>query len=151
MALKRKGKYWYGDDDADVWDYFAWYTRDCSPPVKHCQQAVCECGGTVFVVEGDEEEQRYQRTCMACEAEAVFFAKDYSRRPRWRTDLPLIECVCGTSEFEVFGLTAPFSCQSSKSAHTFYLGMRCVRCGCLGEYDCWFPRYNDAEAYLDML
>ena len=151
MALKKKGKYWYGESVDDVWTFFVWYTRDSSPPVKHCRVAVCKCGSIVFQVEGDEEEGHYQRTCVACGTEVVFFAKEYSRRPRPRTDLPLFECICWGDEFEVVGLTCPFSCSSPKSGHTFFLGMRCVECGCLGEYACWFPRYLDAEAYLAML
>lgn len=150
MALKKKGNYWYGDSVDDVWRYFVWYTRESPEQVKHCRQAVCKCGGTVFVVAGGEEEQ-LQRTCVACETEVVFFAKERSRRPKPRPDLPLIECICYGEEFEVVGVTKPFGCRSPTTAHTFYLGMRCVECGCLGEYASWHPRYNDAEAYLDML
>ena len=150
MALRRKGEYWYGDSAADVWEYFVRINRDSPEPPKHWRQVVCPCGNAAFVVEGVDGETQFQRTCTACDARVVMFAKDYSRRKKWRDDLPLIECVCYGEEFEVVGVTAPFM-GDEVSAKWFYLGMRCVACGCLGCYADWIPRYTDADAYLAML
>ncbi len=150
MALRQDGDYWYGDGPDDVWAYFVWFTRNSVEPVKHWRQAMCPCGSATFFVEGDEENDRYQRTCGACDAQVVMFAKEFTRKKKWRTDLPQMECVCSAEEFEVVGVTAPFA-GNPNSARWFYLGLRCVECGCLGCYADWIPRYNDAAAYLDML
>lgn len=150
LALRQDGEYWYGDGPEDIWDYFVWYTRNSVEPVKHWRQAMCPCGGATFIVEGDEGDGQYQRTCTSCEAEFVFFANEWSRRKQWNADLPIMECVCTGDVFEVVGVTAPFLGETD-SAKWFYLGMRCVECGCLGCYADWIPRYTDAAAYLDML
>jgi hypothetical protein len=78
------------------------------------------------------------------------FAKEFSRRKKWRDDLPVFECVCSGEEFEVVGVTAPFG-GTGDSAKWFYLGLRCTHCGCLGCYADWIPRYLDHAAYLAML
>ena len=150
MALRREGDYSYGDSAADVWDYFVWWTRNSPEPVKHWRQVVCPCGNAAFAVEGGEEAGQFQRTCTACDTQVVMFEKEFSRRKKWRDDLPLIECICYGEEFEVVGVTAPFM-GDQVSAKWFYLGLRCVECGCLGCYADWIPRYNSAEAYLAML
>jgi hypothetical protein len=150
VALRRDGQYWYGDVPTDVWGYFVWWTRNSPEPVKHWQQAVCPCGNGAFVVEGAEDEGQYQRTCTACDAQVVLFAKEFSRKKKWRNDLPVLECTCYGEEFEVVGVTAPFM-GDTDSAKWFYLGLRCTHCGCLGCYDDWIPRYNDHAAYLAML
>jgi hypothetical protein len=150
MALRRDGQYWFGTSVEDVWDYFVMIKRDSPEPPKHWQQAVCPCGNATFLVEGDEEEGQHQRCCVACDAQTVFFAKEWSKPKKWRNDLPEYECLCGAGEFEVVGVTAPFM-GDDHSAKWFYLGLRCIECGCLGCYADWIPRYNDALAYLAML
>jgi hypothetical protein len=150
MALRHEGDYGFGDGPDDVWAYFVWRGRDSPEPVRHWRQAVCPCGSVAFLVQGDEEEGQYQRTCTACDARMVFFAKEWSRRKKWSDDLPPLECLCGGEVFEVVGVTAPFV-GDEVSAKWFYLGLRCVECGCLGEYASWIARYTDAVAYLAMM
>jgi hypothetical protein len=150
VALKRKGNYWYGTSADDVWDYFVWWTRNSPEPVKHWQPAVCPCGGGVFTVTGGVDEGQYQRTCIGCETEVVLFAREWSRRKKPRPGLPDLGCICGDFEFEVVGVTAPFQ-GDEVSAKWFYLGMRCVSCGCLGCYADWIPRHTDARAFLALL
>lgn len=154
MALRQQGDHWYGDGPADVWDYFVWWTRDSAEPVNHWRQAVCPCGHARFEVEHDEDEQYLLRRCTGCDAEVVMFADEFADVPLpddpTEPDPELIECVCARDEFEVVGVTAPFQA-SPGSAKWFYLGLRCVHCGCLGCYAEWIPRYNDQAAFLSML
>jgi hypothetical protein len=154
MALRQKGKYWYGDGPTDVWDYFVQWTRDSVEPVKHWRQAVCKCGHTVFEVDYDEEEAYLLRRCTRCGAEVVMFADEFADVPPPADPVtpnpdPL-ECICGRRQFEVVGVTAPFM-EAPDSAKWFYLGLRCVHCGCLGCYADWIPRYNDHARFLSML
>ena len=149
LALRHEGEYSYGDGPADIWEYFVWYTRNSVEPVKHWRQAMCRCGGATFNVAGNEECGQYQRTYTSCDDEFIFFANEWTKPKQLRTDIPIMECICFGEEFEVVGVTAPSG--NPNSAWWFYLGMRCVECGCLGCYADWTPRYNDAVAYLDML
>lgn len=153
MVLRRKGDYWYGDGPTDVWDYFVRWTRDTVEPVNHWKQAVCKCGHTGFEVDYDPEAGYLLRRCTVCGAEHEMFRKRARRKgagPGVRTDPDLIHCVCGRYEFEVLGMTAPFQ-SDANSARWFYLGLRCVHCGCLGCYADWTPRYRDHQAWLAML
>jgi hypothetical protein len=59
-------------------------------------------------------------------------------------------CLCEGEEFEVIGVTAPFQ-GGTDSAKWFYLGLRCVGCGCLGCYATWLERHNDYRVLLAML
>ena len=61
-----------------------------------------------------------------------------------------VECICGQGQFEILGITAPFMV-APNSAKWFYLGCRCIHCGCLGCYADWIPRYNDHQAFLALL
>ena len=160
MALRQKGDYWYGDGPSDVWDYFVWWTRSSVEPVKHWKQAICRCGHTRFEVDYDEEEAYLLRRCTECGAEHEMFKEEEPPFVPAPGEEELAEisdpdpepvlCICGRDEFEVVGVTAPFQ-SDPDSAKWFYLGLRCVHCGCLGCYADWIPRYNDYKAFLAML
>lgn len=151
MALRHEGEYSYGDSATDVWDYFVWRDRNSPEPVRHWRHVVCPCGSGAFVVDYDPDSQFLERICTGCEAEVVMFEHEYSTPKKRPNDTDLLECICGADEFEVVGVTEPFGADRPDSARTFYLGLRCVVCGCLGCYADWNPRYNDAEAYLAMM
>jgi hypothetical protein len=155
MALRQAGEYWYGDGPTDVWDYFRKERSHPAAPVTHWKLAKCVCGSEVFQVNLDADEDFLERFCTRCDAEVVMFADEFadaSGLVREAEPNPeLVECVCEQDEFEVVGVTAAFSNLSPDSARTFYLGLRCVNCGCLGEYHSCHPRYNDAALFLSML
>jgi hypothetical protein len=156
MALRKNGQYWYGDGPNDVWEYFVAWTKDSGEPVKHWKQAVCRCKNKVFQVDFDEEPQYLERYCTKCERDVVMFADEFADVPddpdEEEPNPDLLECICGKDHFEVIGVTAPFTTDpDDNSARTFYLGLRCVACGCLGCYTSWHPRYNDHKAFLALL
>ena len=164
MALRQEGDYWYGDDPADVWDYFVQWTRGKPfvDEVTRWKQAVCGCGHLVFHLFIDEEEQTADRVCAECGAEhrILYDPEDVTgdpaidehlRREAEECDPAEFLCLCGLDEFEVFGVTAPFP-DRPRSAKWFYLGVRCVGCGCLGRCtEPWLERYNDADRLLALL
>ena len=162
MALQQRGKNWYGDGPDDVWAYFVWWTRDSVEPVKHWKQAVCQCGNVVFEVMLDEDAGFAERHCTRCKAAHRMLHEgeqttcadpevdEELRRAEAECDPEVCVCLCEGEEFEVVGVTAPFQ-GDSDSAKWFYLGLRCVDCGCLGSYASWLERYNDNRALLAML
>jgi hypothetical protein len=155
MALEERGDYVYGSGPEDVW---AWCVRrnrrGGRVPVTHWKQAVCRCGHKAFrVVLSDEDGAFAERTCVQC-GHSHEMLKDEAPLPEgYEDDYEFEECVCvcGGEEFEVVGVTAPFSKRNPDSADWFYLGLRCVGCGCLGVYAYWQERYNDYEELLALL
>lgn len=153
--LRRQGEYSYGDSPADVVSYFVEGSHPEVPITNH-KQVICACGSEVFQVDYDPEEEWVARYCTKCDAEVVMFADEYADvpdcKPKEYPNPELIRCLCDRDEFEVVGLTSPFfNDPDGLSARTFYLGLRCVACGCLGEYASWNPRYNDSNLFLTML
>jgi len=150
VALRHEGEYSYGDSATDVWEYFVWRDRNSPEPVRHWRHVVCPCGSGAFVVEYDGDTQYLERECVSCETCTVMFEHEFDEPKEGSDDTDVLECLCGGAVFEVVGVTAPFM-GDTVSAKWFYLGLRCVACGCLGCYADWIPRYNDAEAYLAMM
>jgi hypothetical protein len=129
-------------------------------PVNHWKQAVCyKCGHARFEVdlhfEDDPDDttqpgqpQHATRLCVRCRE--VHDVLD----PEGLEDLPHCQpavCLCEGREFEVIGVTTPSSAGNPDSAWWFHLGLRCVGCGCLGEYALWLERYNDWRELLALL
>jgi hypothetical protein len=164
MPLRQQGDYWYGDGPADVWEYFVQLTRGKPfvDEVTHWKQARCSCGHLVFNLFVDEESQIADRVCAECGAEHRILndpedvtgnpeLDENIRRQAEECDPAEFLCICELDEFEVLGVTAPFPDRPG-SAKWFYLGVRCVGCGCLGRCtEAWLERYNDAERLLALL
>ena len=164
MVLELRGKYYYGSCPRDVWAHCILRNRKVGmTPVTHWKTAVCEgrskrsrrrCGHKVFRVVLSEEDGAFaQRTCVKC-GDAREILKDDSPLPEgYDDDLELEDCICVCKgrEFEVVGVTAPRDRRQPDTADWFYLGLRCVCCGCIGIYAYWQERYNDYKALLAKL
>jgi hypothetical protein len=145
LALKQRGQYWYGSNGDDVWAYFQWWTRQ--DPATHHRQAICACGSAVFRVDHENDDDGPARTCLACSRHHVMLRANQVFD--W-DDAEPYECLCEGHEFEVYGITVPYS-DDPDSADWFYLGMRCVKCGCLGCYKELHVRASDYREELDLL
>ena len=66
MALKKRGKYRYGDTRADIRAEIRRYSKD-NYPARHFADAVCACGGRKFTILLNDDEGAAARTCVACE------------------------------------------------------------------------------------
>jgi hypothetical protein len=97
--------------------------------------AVCTCGHTVFQVSLDSDAGYVSRCCARCENEHEMID---SAETRGSSEADECVCLCDGEEFEVMGIV-------SDRGRTFHLALRCVACGCLGEYDCWHPRWGRDE------
>jgi hypothetical protein len=54
MALVKRGKYWYSDDQADIRAELLRYSQPNGCPPEHFADAVCTCGGRTFRVNLDD-------------------------------------------------------------------------------------------------
>ena len=69
MVLKNRGKYRYGDSQADIRDELLRYSKSNGYPVDHFADAACKCSGVLFRLALDDAEGAAIRTCVACGAE----------------------------------------------------------------------------------
>ena len=66
MALKKRGKWRYGDSQADIRLEILRYSKGVRYLAEHFADAVCECGSKVFGVSLDANEGVASRVCVIC-------------------------------------------------------------------------------------
>src|SRR4051794_23721003 len=98
MALAKRGKHWYGDDQADIRAELVRYSERIGYPAQHFADAVCRCGSRRFHLRLDDAQGVAVRACTSCGGEhpigdsAEFLAD---------AELEECECPCGGSSFEI--------------------------------------------------
>lgn len=145
MTLKRKGKYWYGDDTADLRAEVMRYSGLNEYAATRFGVPVCTCGGERFHLRSDEEAGVVERTCADCGAtqwmgDSAEFAEN--------AELDSHACVCD-AEADVFELApAVHLYVDSNDVRWFYVGCRCPACGLVGVYVDYKCKGGDADAFL---
>jgi hypothetical protein len=134
MALDTSGRWWRGDEFADLAAYLRALTAD-GYPVGDVRQCVCRCGGTVFRLLADAEEGCAARACAAC-GERAFIA-DSAEAWGEATPEPAV-CPCGSDEAE---LGVGFSDRADGEVRWVTVGQRCARCGVLASSVDWAVDY----------
>jgi hypothetical protein len=124
MTLDTAGKWWKGTEYADVEAYL----RALEPggyTVDRMIQAKCGCGGLVFSLEVDQDNELARTTCVACGREA--FVSDSG--DHWSGASPRrVKCPSRHGEYELgLGLCI----RDSEWVRWMSIGARCVRCGIL--------------------
>jgi Zn ribbon nucleic-acid-binding protein len=142
MALVKRGKYWYGDEQADIRAELLRYSRD-GYPAEHFADAICACGTRIFRLQLDEEAGVAVRTCAACGHDhSIGDSADFLDE----AELEQPECLCGGSEFEITVGVALYD--DGEAVKWLYLGCRCPSCGCTGCYGDWKNEYEDYREFL---
>lgn len=145
--LTKKGKYWYGTCGKDIWFALEHFTGG---GVFDYHFAVCACGHTVFQVLLDEDAGFVSRSCARCDAHHVMIDCDETEA---NADPDFCQCLCDGELFEVMGAVSRFfddpPDEPTDDARTFYLGLRCVGCGCTGCYGEWNVRWVGYRQWLD--
>jgi hypothetical protein len=98
MALIKRGKWWYGDSQADIRDELTRVgTLNEYVPTQFAD-ARCECGCRIFRLQLDETAGAAVRTCTACAA-----AHPIGDSDEYLDDAELEDCACacGKEEFEI--------------------------------------------------
>jgi hypothetical protein len=142
MALRKRGKYRYGDSQADVAAELQRYSKS-SYPAEHFADAVCSCVGRTFRLALDEDEGAAVRTCAACEHEhPIGDSEEYLED----AELGECECPCGGNAFEITAGVALYA--DSEDVKWFYLGCRCPACGLTACYGDWKNEYLGFREFL---
>jgi hypothetical protein len=145
MALRRKGKFTYGDSQLDIREVLSGYS-DRNYPAEHYRDAVCSCGGKVFRLLLDDVEGAAVRICKACGDEhPIGDSADYIEE----ATLGECECPCGSGLFEITAGVALY--EGSEDVKWLYLGCRCLGCGLTACYGDWKNEYIGYQEFLSRI
>ncbi|MES2697689.1 MAG: hypothetical protein V4773_29770 [Verrucomicrobiota bacterium] len=143
MALKTKGKFSYGDAQADIHLELKDYAQQNGYPTSHFADAVCLCGQRLFRLLVDDNEGAAVRECVACKkshpiGDSGDFLEDAT--------LSECECPCGSVSFEISVGVALY--KTSEDVRWIYIGCRCPACQLTACYADW---KNEFEGYKALL
>jgi hypothetical protein len=143
MPLRKRGKYRYGDAQADIREEMLRYSRVGKYPAHHFADAVCNCGGKVFRLLLDDTEGAAVRVCVACRAEhAIGDSAEFLEE----AELEECACPCGHEEFEVTVGVSLYD--DSEDVRWLYVGCRCPKCGVTAVYGDWKNEFNGYRELL---
>jgi hypothetical protein len=143
MALKKRGKYRYGDNQADIRVEIIRYRKVNGYVAHHFADAACKCGGATFRLALDDDEGAAVRICVACQTEHPIGDSD-----EFLEDAELGECACpcGGEEFEITVGVSLYD--DSDDVRWLYVGCRCRKCGLTAVFGDW---KNEFIGYQQLL
>jgi hypothetical protein len=144
MTLRKRGKWRYGDDQADIRTEIVRYSKEVGYAAEHFADAVCRCGNKVFALFLDEDAGVASRQCRACKSEA--FPIGDSAEYLDDADPQECACVCGGEQFEITVGVALYA--DSEDVRWLYVGCRCVQCSLTAVYGDW---KNEFIGYRELL
>src|SRR4051795_5539886 len=99
MALRKRGKWRYGDGQADIRAEIVRYSKQVGYPAEHFADAVCACGGKIFALYLDDTAGVASRVCVVCDAEAhpIGDSAEYIEE----ADEEECACPCEKEAFEI--------------------------------------------------
>jgi hypothetical protein len=143
MVLRKKGKYAYGDDQADLRKDMEAFALARGYQLDHTADAICVCGGTAFELFLDEDAGVASRVCRACSGEHLIAdSADFVDEAECEQSV----CVCGETAFEITIGVSLY--RESEDVRWLYVGCRCVACDLVGVYGDW---KNEFIGYRDLL
>jgi hypothetical protein len=143
MALRKRGKWRYGDGQADIRAEILRYSKGVEYLAQHYADAVCRCGGLVFRLRLDDEQGAAIRQCVACGDEHPIGDSDEFLA---EAELEECACPCGGEEFEITVGVSLYD--GSEDVKWLYLGCRCPACGLTAVYGDW---KNEYSGYRELL
>jgi hypothetical protein len=142
MALRKRGKWQYGDSQADIRDEILRYSKN-EYLSHHYADAVCKCGGRLFLLRMDDLVGAAIRTCVGCHDEhPIGDSDDYLDQ----AELDDYECVCLEKVFEITVGVSLYD--DSEDVRWLYVGCRCPNCGLTGVYGDWKNEFNGYRELL---
>ena len=133
VALKKRGKWRYGDSQADIRDEILRYSKGVTYLAEHFADAICECGGKVFGLYLDETAGVASRVCVTCAGEPHPIGD--SAEFMDEAEEEECACPCGGEEFEITVGVALYA--DSEDVKWLYVGCRCPKCGLTAVYGDW--------------
>ena len=149
MALNKRGRFWYGDDQSDIrGEVLRYSTVNGSDgyPAHHFADAVCTCSNKQFRLLLDDNEGVAIRICTACGIEHPI-----GDSAEFMEEAELEECTCPCDGIQ-FEITAAVSLYpDSEDVRWLYLGCRCPACGLTAVYGDWKNEFNGYQALLSQI
>ena len=143
MALKKRGKYRYGDSQVDIRDELLRYSKKNGYVAEHFRDAVCVCGAKVFRLALDDDEGAAVRICTGCKTEhSIGDSGEYLED----AEPGECACPCGNEEFEITVGVSLY--EASEDVRWLYLGCRCPKCGLAAVYGDWKNEFNGFQELL---
>ncbi|HEX5269687.1 MAG TPA: hypothetical protein VFW33_04325 [Gemmataceae bacterium] len=143
MALRKRGKWRYGESQADIRDEILRYSKGVRYLAHHYADAVCACGGAAFRLRLDDDQGAAVRVCAACGNEHPIGDSE-----EFLSDAELEECACpcGREEFQITVGVSLY--EGSEDVKWLYVGCRCPACGVTAVYGDW---KNEHIGYRELL
>ena len=143
MALKKRGRFSYGDSQQDISAELANYAQRNGYSAAHFADAVCACGHRSFRLSVDDTEGAAVRECCSCKkshpiGDSAEYLADAS--------LEECECPCGSGAFEITVDVALYD--GSEDVRWIYIGCRCPACGVTACYADWKNEFEDYRQLL---
>jgi hypothetical protein len=143
MVLKKRGKYRYGDSQADIREEMLRYSKLNDYVAHHFADAVCTCCSKVFGLWIDNDEGAAVRKCAACNSEHPIGDSDEYLE---EAEIEECACPCGGEKFEITVGVSLYD--DSEDVRWLYLGCRCPACGLTAMYGDW---KNEFDGYQELL
>ncbi len=144
MALHKKGKFYYGDSQADILEELSRYSQLNEYPAVHFADAVCICGGKLFNLAIDDNEGAAVRRCKKCRNEhPIGDSAEFLEN----AELEECECPCTSESFEITVGVALY--ENSEDVKWIYIGCRCENCGLTACYSDWRNECTDFRELLN--
>lgn len=144
MALRKRGKWRYGDSQDDIRAEIVRYSKEVGYLAEHFADAICQCGGKVFALNLDDTAGVACRQCVTCDAEA----HPIGDSAEFMDESEEEECACPCGQ-EVFEITVGVSVyEDSEDVRWLYIGCRCPGCGLTAVYGDWKNEFNGYRELL---
>ena len=143
MALKKRGKWRYGEGPSDVRAELVRYGTLADDVPTEFADARCVCGGAIFRLSMDERAGVAVRICKSCQQSHAMADSE-----EFLSDAALEEyaCPCGGEAFEI--TVGVHLYDDSIDVRWLYVGCRCSLCGLTAVYGDW---KNEALDYKQLL
>lgn len=144
--MKKRGKWRYGDSQADIREEIFRYSGEVTYLAHHYADAVCKCGGRVFWLFLDDNQCVAVRACIACKHEhPIGDSAEYMAE----AEPGECACPCGAREFEITVGVSLYA--DSEDVKWLYLGCRCPACGLTAMYGDWKNEFLDYRKLLALV
>jgi hypothetical protein len=143
MPLRKKGKWWFGDSQADIRSELARLGKLNEYVPTVFADAKCACGSNLFRLALDDEQGAAVRTCSSCDTEhPIGDSDEYVAE----AELQECTCVCGQNVFEITVGVSLYD--ESDDVRWLYIGCRCPSCDLTGCYGDWKNEFIDYRELL---
>lgn len=143
MVLQKRGKYRFGESQADIRAEILRYSKENGYLAQHFVEAVCKCSGKLFRLALDDNAGAAVRICVSCRSEhPIGDSEEFFDE----AELGECACPCGGEEFEITAGVSLY--QDSEDVRWLYLGCRCPKCSLTAIYGDWKNEFNDYRSLL---